>query len=78
MKEKILTLADIAIGKEVVFVSIAGGKTSKRRLADMGLNEGVRFKVLQSHKGGPCVIMVGSIRLALGFKMAQKVLVKNV
>ena len=50
----------------------------RRRLTDMGLNEGMRLKVLHFHRPGPCIILVGNTRLVLGYGMAHKILVQEV
>ena len=65
-------------GKEVTLVAILGGRGLKARLTDMGLFEGVKLKVIHSHRPGPCIILVGNTRLILGYRMAQKILVKEV
>jgi len=76
--EKFLSpLSKVEPDKEVSVVSIQGGKALKARLVAMGLNEGVKLKVLQSQANGPCLILVGETRLMLGYGMAQKILVKE-
>jgi len=77
MRDKIMPLTIVPPGKEATLISIAGGMGLRTRLADMGLNEGVKIKVLHSHRPGPCVVLVGNTRLALGHGMAQKMLVKE-
>ena len=62
-------------GQDVVVVSINGGRKIRSRLNDMGLNEGLKIRVLHSHGAGPCIVLVGDTRLALGRGMAQKILV---
>ena len=63
-------------GKEVILITISGGRGLRARLNSMGLNEGMRFKVVHSHYHGPCVILVGNTRLVLGYGMIQKILVR--
>jgi len=77
MKEVCFPLSLLRPGKEATLVSITGGRGLRNRLTDMGLNDGMKLKVLQSHSSGPCVILVGNTRLVLGHGMAQKVLVKE-
>ncbi|MFC1632175.1 ferrous iron transport protein A [Candidatus Omnitrophota bacterium] len=77
MTKEILPLTLIAPGKEVVLVSIEGGWGLRKRLNEMGLNEGMSFKLLQFHKPGPCIILVGQTRLILGYGMAHKILVRE-
>ena len=63
--------------KEIVLVAIHGGRGLRARLNSMGLNEGMKLKVLHFHGHGPCIIQVGDTRLVLGHGMAQKILVKE-
>lgn len=77
IKEEVFPLSKATPGKEVLLQSITGGRSLKARLTDMGLNEGMKLKVLQAHRMGPCVVLAGSTRLVLGHGMAQKILVTD-
>jgi len=63
--------------KEVILAAIYGGRGLRARLNSMGLNEGIKLKVLHSHGHGPCVIQTGYTRLVLGHGMAHKIFVKE-
>lgn len=76
MRDELLPLTKVSPGREVTLISIAGGRGLRARLTDMGLNEGVKLKVLHSHQTGPCIILVGNARLILGHGLAQKVMVR--
>jgi Fe2+ transport system protein FeoA len=78
MKEEILPLAMIPPGKEVTLIAIRGGRGLRRRLTDMGLNEGVKLRVIQTQPPGPCIIAIDNTRLILGHGIAQKIMVKEV
>lgn len=78
MEKKNLTLTTIAPGKEVIFVSIEGRYGLRRRLNDMGLKEGMKFKIMHAGRPGPCIIRVGDTRLVLGHGMAHKIMVREV
>jgi len=82
MKDKIVPLTTIRLEKEVVLVSIEAGWGLRKRLSDMGLREGMKFKVLHAHgRGqghGARIILVGNTRLVLGYGMAFKMLVKEI
>lgn len=78
MREKIITLTHVARDKKVVLVSIEAGWGMRRRLADIGLREGMLFTVLQAAINGPCIIRLGNSRLAIGYGMASRMLVKLV
>jgi Fe2+ transport system protein FeoA len=43
----------------------------------MGLVPGVRMKVLSNGGRGPLMVMVGEIRMALGYRMAHRILVEG-
>ena len=75
MREFPLSLA--LPGKEVILVAIHGGRGLRARLNSMGLNEGMKLKVLHSHGHGPCVVQAGGTRLILGHGMAHKIFVKE-
>ncbi|MFA5042592.1 MAG: FeoA domain-containing protein [Kiritimatiellia bacterium] len=64
-------------GREITLTVIHGGRGLRARLNSMGLNEGMRLNVLQSHGNGPCIVQVGGTRLVLGHGMAQKLFVKE-
>ena len=76
MTEKSISLAAISQGKEVTLLSVDGGRQIKKRLAEMGLSEGMKFKVLKSDGRGPCIILVGDTRLVLGHGMAERIMVQ--
>ncbi|MBN3037997.1 MAG: FeoA domain-containing protein [Candidatus Omnitrophica bacterium] len=77
MKKEVLPLTRVPAEKEVVLISIEAGWGLRRRLLDMGLREGQRFKILHAHRPGPSIILVGNTRLVLGHGMAHKILVKE-
>jgi len=77
MRNVFLPLSLVSPGKEVTLIAMQGGRGLKARLTDMGLNEGMRFKVLHSHRLGPCIILVGNTRLVLGYGMANKIMVEE-
>ena len=75
MREFSLSLA--LPGKEVILFAIHGGRGLRARLNSMGLNEGMKLKVLHSHGHDPCIVQIGGTRLVLGHGMAQNILVKE-
>jgi ferrous iron transport protein A len=77
MPGDILPITMVADKKDVIVVSIEGGWGFRKKLTDMGLKEGMKVKILQSHRPGPCVVLSGNTRLALGYGMAHKILVKE-
>lgn len=77
MTEKSLSLTKVSAGKIVTLMTITGGKEMRMRLTDMGLKEGIKLKLLHSHRNGPCVILVENTRLVLGYGMARQIMVRE-
>jgi len=63
-------------GEEVTLVSIQGGRGVRSRLHSMGLIPGIKLRVLNSGTPGPFLISVRDFRLAIGYGIAKKILVK--
>lgn len=59
----------------------AGERTDKcksmHRIADMGLRAGNTVEVLNNEGGGPMLIKVDNSRVAIGRKMAMKIMVRR-
>ena len=70
-----MPLTSVSPGQEVTLIDIQGGRGIRARLYSMGLIPGVRLTVLGA-RGGPIMIAVNDTRLALGFGMAQKIMVE--
>ena len=62
-------------GETVTVIALRAGWGLQRRLADMGLNPGIKVKVISSGRPGQVVIEVRGSRMALGHGVAAKVLV---
>lgn len=77
MENKILPLSSIRSGSEVTLVSVGGGRGIRLKLVGMGLGVGMKIRVLNTGGSGPCVIVTGNRRLALGRGMAKKILVRE-
>jgi len=70
-----MPLAMASPGEVVQVVDIRAGGGLTKRLVDMGLLPGVNIRVISSQRPGPVVVEVKGTRLALGYGMAQKILV---
>ena len=77
MVRAVFPLSTVPSGREVTLVSVEGGRGLRARLTDMGLSEGMRLRVIHSHRPGPCIILAGGTRLVLGHGMAQRVMVEE-
>ena len=65
-------------GMKVKLVSIEGGQALRRRLTDIGLNEGCIINVFHANRFGPCVVFINNTKLVLGHGMANKIRVEEV
>lgn len=65
-------------GKEVVLQDINWGMRLRKKLEDMGLTPGVKFKVVSGESFGPCIIEVRGTRLALGRNIVSKISVNEI
>lgn len=74
---KIKRLVELKKGEEGRIVIICGGRSSCRRLTDMGLTPGAKISVSRaSGRMGPLEIRVRSSHLAIGRGIAEKILVR--
>jgi len=73
----VIPLAAVPPGREVIAVAIRAGRGLTLRLMEMGILPGTRMRVLKPPPG-PVVIEVRGARLALGWGVAQKILVQVV
>ena len=55
-----------------------GNRRILRRLLDLGITTGCEFVVIQGGKGGPVLVQVRGTRIALGHRLAGKLLVRVV
>jgi ferrous iron transport protein A len=69
-------LSRVDQGKEVTLVRISGGRGIRSKLYSMGLVPGSAFTVLSHSRGGPVMLRVKDVRLAIGRGMAQKIIVE--
>lgn len=70
-------LTQINQGETAVVIDIRGGYGMKRKLESMGIKPGVTItKVSSQLMRGPITVQVGNTRIAIGFGMARKIIVK--
>ena len=63
-------------GETVEIAGVRAGWGLQRRLADLGLTPGVKVRLVSSGKPGPVVLDVRGSRLALGYGVAHRIMVK--
>ncbi len=84
--EGVKPLAYVKEGSTVEVVYVIAGRGLARRLAEMGITQGAILKVLRSMSPGPVVVesvnrggaLPGWNRIALGYGVARKVMVREI
>jgi len=75
MKE--ISLIQAKENEEMIIVSIMAGQVATKRLADMGLVQDTKIKILRKAPFGPIEIGVRGSKLVLGRGLAAKIFVKH-
>ncbi|WP_048056033.1 FeoA family protein [Pyrococcus sp. ST04] len=65
-------------GEAGVVIDIRGGPNARAKLIAMGIAPGVTIRVIKGRGPGPMIVAVGSSRIALGWGIANKILVRRV
>ena len=76
MRNVIVPLATLPEGKEAVVIGIIAGRGLARRLAELGFMRGEKVKILRSGPG-PVLVLVKGSKIALGWGVARKILVRD-
>ena len=77
LKKRITSLAELDSGRSGLIKELQGGRTFSLRLESMGIRTGKRaVKISGMPLRGPVVVQVGGTRIALGRRMAAKVMVE--
>jgi len=71
-------LALAGIGETLTIMGVKAGKGLNQKLMELGVPVGSEVNVVQRGHGGAAVVSRGSVRIALGAGMAQKVMVSIV
>jgi Fe2+ transport system protein FeoA len=75
-QETPMSLADLPAGQSATIVRIDGGRRMAERLFNLGITVGSTVtKVSGLRWGGPVTIVVGRMRIAVGFGMASRMIV---
>ena len=71
-------LTKLAKNIDVTIVEITGGHHFQEKIENLGLRVGVKIKKLSAQVlKGPVTIKIGNTKLAIGHKMARRILVEN-
>jgi len=74
---KQITLAQMQTGQSGIVLQIQGGHGLVNRLSALGIRPGKRItKVSSMFMRGPVAVQVGSVQLAIGFGMANRIIVE--
>jgi len=76
VRSVIVPLATLPEGKEAMVVGIIAGRGLARRLAELGFMRGEKVKILRSGPG-PVLVLVKGSKIALGWGVARKILVRD-
>lgn len=77
VKKKIMPLANMDINQEGIIYTLEGGAGFRARLQALNIRIGKRIKKISTNPfRGPIVVEVDSARVAIGYGMAQKVMVE--
>ncbi|RKX70180.1 ferrous iron transport protein A [candidate division WOR-3 bacterium] len=74
-----MTLTELKPGDEGIVMGISGGRGMMRKLESLGIRIGVKIKKISSQlMGGPVIVQVGNTRVAIGYGMAHRILIRPV
>lgn len=74
-RRKFLPLTEVRPGERVRVMDVAGGREMVRRAGDLGLIKGATVEIIKSDGPGPVVVAALGSRVALGRRMAERVMV---
>jgi Fur family ferric uptake transcriptional regulator len=77
-REPTIPLTMVSPGERVRIIGFTGGKGMERRLTSMGLNRGADVEVIKSSGPGPLIVASRETRIALGYGMANNILVSMI
>ena len=76
-EHKQLTLAQMRTGQSGIVIEVRGGRGISSRLSALGVRAGLRItKVGSMFMRGPTTVQVGNAQVAIGFGMANKIIVE--
>ncbi len=77
MSQKILNLSQMEVGQTGTIVQVLGGRGLNHRLESLGVRTGKKVtKISSTLFRGPITLRVDHTQVALGFGMANKILVE--
>ncbi len=74
-----INLTQMKSGEEGIIVAIQGGYGLRRRIESLGIRVGAKIRKISSQfMRGPTTVQVGNTQVALGFGMAQKIIIERI
>jgi len=71
-----LYLNNASVGETYTMLGLEGGQRFREKIYSMGLNPGVKFKILQNSGNGPVEIQVRQTKLAIGRGMTSRIKIR--
>ncbi len=73
-----LSLSSAEVGKTYLLLSLVGGAGFREKTSSMGLNSGVKLRIIANSGHGPVGLEVRNTRLGIGRGMAEKIRVREI
>ena len=74
-----IPLSRLSIGKKGIVKYLEGGRWFQTKIISLGIRVGKTVRVVSSHPfGGPVVVEVDNMRIAIGRGMANRIIVKTI
>ncbi len=73
-----LSLSSTEVGKPYVLLTLVGGASFREKISSMGLNSGVRLRIIANSGHGPVGLEVRNTKLGIGRGMAEKIRVREI
>jgi len=71
-----LYLSNASVGETYTMLGLEGGQRFREKIYSMGLNPGVKFKILQNSGHGPVELQVRQTKLAIGRGMTARIKIR--
>lgn len=73
----LIKLTDMKRGNAGIVSDIGGGRDVSRRIQNMGMRLGKKIKKIEGHhKKGPQTVLITHFKIAIGFGMAEKIIIE--
>jgi Fe2+ transport system protein FeoA len=73
-----MKLTEVKENKEIIVISIIGGRQAKKKLLSLGIIPDKRLQVVKNNDKHPLIVLIGKTQFILGRGIAEKILVEEV